>query len=70
MIFRIPLRDTEQFYRDIALKLKMIFPGFQAWIIFPYTDLVDKVKLKKIQSYKVLNGSVIIIIVIVQIRRL
>ncbi len=55
---RIPLRDTEQFYRDIALKLKDDFPGFQAWIISPYTDLVDKVKLKKIKSYKVLNGSI------------
>lgn len=54
---RIPLRDTDRFYKDIGYKLKDDYKGFKAWIISPYTDIVEGVKLKKIKSYKVYNGS-------------
>jgi len=54
---RIPLHNTEQFYRDIGNKLKDDYRGFQAWIISPYTDLVEHVQLRRIKSYRVLNGA-------------
>jgi 23S rRNA G2445 N2-methylase RlmL len=50
---RIYLEDTSRFYRDIGRKLHDDYKGFQAWIISPYTDLIEKVNLKKIKSYKV-----------------
>lgn len=55
---RIPLHDTESFYRDIGHKLADDYRGFDAWIISPYTDIVDRVKLRRINSYKVLNGAI------------
>ncbi len=55
---RIPLADTAGFYRDLGNKLHDDYKGFQAWIISPYSDLVEKVNLKKIKSYKVFNGSI------------
>jgi putative N6-adenine-specific DNA methylase len=55
---RIPLYDTERFYKDIGRKLATSYPGFQAWIISPHTDLVEKVKLRKIASHRILNGSI------------
>lgn len=55
---RIPLNDTARFYSDIGRKLKDDYKGFEAWIISPYADLVEKVNLRRIKSYKVMNGSI------------
>ena len=55
---RIYLEDTARFYRDIGRKLHDDYQGFQAWIISPYTDLIEKVNLRKIKSYKVYNGAI------------
>ncbi len=55
---RIYLEDTAQFYRDIGRKLHDDYAGFQAWIISPYTDLIEKVNLRKIRSHKVFNGAI------------
>ena len=55
---RIPLYDTARFYEDIGRKLQADYKGFQAWIISPYTDLVERVNLRKIKTYKVYNGAI------------
>ncbi|MEP7266826.1 MAG: THUMP domain-containing protein [Saprospiraceae bacterium] len=55
---RISLDDTARFYRDIGRKLNDDYQGFTAWIISPHTDLIEKINLRKIKSYKVYNGSI------------